>query len=70
MTLLDWTILTLYCLAILGLAIHFQRRASGGLVDFFAAGRDLPWWVIGFADVAGYTGRGAGICHVALPLRL
>jgi SSS family solute:Na+ symporter len=60
MTLLDWTILTLYCLAILGLAIHFQRRASGGLVDFFAAGRDLPWWVIGFADVAGYTGGGQG----------
>lgn len=60
MTLLDWTILALYCLAILGLAFHFQRRASGGLVDFFAAGRDLPWWVIGFADVAGYTGGGQG----------
>ena len=60
MTLLDWTILTIYCLAILGLAFHFQRRASGGLVDFFAAGRDLPWWVIGFADVAGYTGGGQG----------
>jgi len=55
---LDWTILGCYCTLIVGLALHFQKRASGGLVEFFAAGRDLPWWVIGFADVAGYTGGG------------
>jgi len=55
---LDWTILGCYCTLIVGLALHFQKRASGGLVEFFAAGRDLAWWVIGFADVAGYTGGG------------
>lgn len=60
MNLLDWLILVFYCVAILGLAAYFQKRASGGIVDFFAAGRDLPWWVIGFADVAGYTGGGQG----------
>lgn len=60
MRVFDWIILALYCAAILGLAGYFQKRASGGLVDFFAAGRDLPWWVIGFADVAGYTGGGQG----------
>jgi len=57
---LDWIILLLYCVAILGLAGYFRKRASGGIVEFFAAGRDLPWWVIGFADVAGYTGGGQG----------
>lgn len=60
MSLFDWTILGLYCALILGLALYFQKRASGGVVEFFAAGRDLPWWVIGFADVAGYTGGGQG----------
>lgn len=55
---LDWIILGCYCALIVGLAVHFQKRASGGLVEFFAAGRDLPWWVIGLADVAGYTGGG------------
>ncbi|MBS1814626.1 MAG: hypothetical protein JSS87_07105 [Acidobacteria bacterium] len=60
MRLFDWTILGIYCALILGLALYFQKRASGGVVEFFAAGRDLPWWVIGFADVAGYTGGGQG----------
>ena len=60
MSTIDWTILAAYCAAILGLAVYFQKRASGGIVDFFVAGRDLPWWVIGFADVAGYTGGGQG----------
>lgn len=32
--------------------------------EFFVAGRNLPWWVIGFADVAGYTGGGQGFVMV------
>jgi len=61
---LDWLILAVYCLAILGLALYFQSRASKGVEEFFVAGRDLPWWVIGFADVAGYTGGGQGFVMV------
>lgn len=57
---LDWIILAVYCASVLGLALYFQKRASQGLEEFFIAGRDLPWWVIGFADVAGYTGGGQG----------
>jgi Na+/proline symporter len=64
MATLDWLILTIYCLGILGLALYFQARASKGLEEFFVAGRDLPWWVIGFADVAGYTGGGQGFVMV------
>ncbi|MEO6924001.1 MAG: hypothetical protein ABI142_09265, partial [Bryocella sp.] len=56
----DWIILAIYCILIVALALYFQKRASGGVVDYFAAGRQLPWWVIGFADVAGYTGGGQG----------
>jgi Na+/proline symporter len=55
---LDWTILIVYCAAILGVGLYFRDRASRGVEDFFVAGRDLPWWVIGFADVASYTGGG------------
>ncbi|HZT33221.1 MAG TPA: hypothetical protein VFA33_25255 [Bryobacteraceae bacterium] len=58
MNLLDWTILVAYCAAILGVGLYFRARASRGVEDFFVAGRDLPWWVIGFADVASYTGGG------------
>jgi solute:Na+ symporter, SSS family len=61
---LDWGILGLYCLGILLLAWYFHVRASRGVEGFFIAGRDLPWWVIGFADVAGYTGGGQGFVMV------
>lgn len=61
---IDWLILAVYCLGVLALALHFRKRASRGLEEFFVAGRNLPWWVIGFADVAGYTGGGQGFVMV------
>jgi SSS family solute:Na+ symporter len=64
MATLDWLILAIYCIGILGFAFYFQARASKNVEAFFIAGRDLPWWVIGFADVAGYTGGGQGFVMV------
>lgn len=61
---LDWLILVTYCIGILALALYFRKRASRGIEEFFVAGRNLPWWVIGFADVAGYTGGGQGFVMV------
>ena len=61
---LDWAILAIYGSAILGLALYFRKRASRGVEEFFIAGRNLPWWVIGFADVSGYTGGGQGFIVV------
>ncbi|HEV2325711.1 MAG TPA: hypothetical protein VGS10_17300 [Terracidiphilus sp.] len=58
MTFIDWVILILYCAGILFLAWRFHTRASRGIEQFFVAGRNLPWWVIGLGDVAGYTGGG------------
>lgn len=64
MTPLDWLILAVCCLGILALPLYFRDRASRGIEEFFIAGRNLPWWVIGFADVAGYTGGGQGFVMV------
>lgn len=58
MSFIDWVILVLYCVGILFLAWSFHAKASRGIEQFFIADRNLPWWVIGFADVAGYTGGG------------
>ncbi|HEX4029758.1 MAG TPA: hypothetical protein VHX20_05300 [Terracidiphilus sp.] len=58
MSLIDWLILMLYCAGILFLAWCFHARAGRGVEGFFIADRNLPWWAIGFADVAGYTGGG------------
>jgi Na+/proline symporter len=64
MGLSDWLILAIYSAGILVLALYFRGRASRGLEEFFIAGRSLPWWVIGFADVAGYTGGGQGFVMI------
>jgi solute:Na+ symporter, SSS family len=64
MALFDWIILAVYCVAVLGLALFFRARAGKNIENFFIAGRNLPWWVIGFADVAGYTGGGQGFVMV------
>lgn len=64
MVTLDWLILAIYCIGILAFALYFRARASKNVEAFFIAGRDLPWWVIGFADVAGYTGGGQGFVMV------
>jgi Na+/proline symporter len=64
MATLDWIILAIYCIGIMAMALYFRARASKGLEEFFIAGRNLPWWVIGFADVAGYTGGGQGFVMI------
>ncbi|MBD3335280.1 MAG: sodium:proline symporter [Candidatus Eisenbacteria bacterium] len=49
---LDWIILGLYALFVLGIGIVFSRRASRSTEEFFISGRRLPWWLAGTSMVA------------------
>lgn len=60
----DWVILGVYLAAVLAIGLYFRARASQGVEEFFIADRKLPWWVIGFADVASYTGGGQAFITV------
>jgi solute:Na+ symporter, SSS family len=51
---LDWTIVAVYCLVMLGIGLYFSRRASESPEHFFIGGRDMPWWLIGLSDVTSY----------------
>lgn len=55
----DWVIVVAYCACALGIGAYFTKRASRSPEDFFIAGRKLPWWVIGFSNVATYSGSSA-----------
>lgn len=59
MTFWDWLVIALYLALSLGIGVYFMRRAAGSMEDYFIAGRSLPWWVIGFANCASYTGASA-----------
>jgi SSS family solute:Na+ symporter len=52
LTLLDWSLLVGYFVASFAVGFYFYRRASGGVVEFFLSGRQLPWWLAGTSMVA------------------
>ena len=52
---LDFLILGLYCVGIIGLAQYVSLNKSGKDItseDYFLAGRSLPWWAIGASLIA------------------
>jgi len=52
MQLIDWLIVLAYLLCSLGVGLYLSRRAATSLVDFFASGRSLPWWLAGTSMAA------------------
>jgi Na+/proline symporter len=49
---LDWIIIGGYLALTLAIGLGLTKRASGGVDDFFLAGRKLPWWLVGTSMVA------------------
>src|SRR5438552_3081410 len=68
MTSLDWLMIALYFGVLLGVAWWVVRRSKDTAADYFLAGRNLGWWIVGasiFASnigsehVVGLAGSGA-----------
>lgn len=51
LTMLDYILIVLYFLALIGLGFFLQKRASGSMEDYFLAGKSLPWWAIGISGM-------------------
>jgi Na+/proline symporter len=49
---LDWASIVIYLLVLVAIAIFFSRFMSGAK-DFFAGGRQIPWWVAGISMYMG-----------------
>ena len=49
---LDWTIIGLYFVLSISIALFMSRRAGKSTDDFFLSGRKLPWWIAGTSMVA------------------
>ncbi|MBV8654559.1 MAG: Na+:solute symporter, partial [Candidatus Eremiobacteraeota bacterium] len=52
LTQLDWIIVVLSLGVTFVPAIVLARRAGRNVTEFFAAGRQAPWWLIGISLVA------------------
>ena len=56
---LDWAVVGAYVAGVVFIGLYFARRGSASADDYVVAGRKLPWWVIGFSDVASAAGADA-----------
>jgi len=56
MQILDWIVLSLYFLMLLGIGLWAYFRVKNS-ADFYTAGGKLPWWLSGISHhVSGYSG--------------
>ena len=62
---LNWTVLALYLLGMLGLGVYFMRRESGS-DDFFRGGGRVPWWAAG---ISIYATMLSAITYMAIPAK-
>jgi Na+/proline symporter len=52
LTAVDWTVIVLYFVVSIAIALVYSRRAGGSSQEFFLSGRALPWWLAGTSMVA------------------
>ena len=49
---LDWSFIVLYFIVSLAIGAAVSRRAGQDSTEFFAAGKQMPWWLLGISMVA------------------
>ncbi|MEI6890609.1 MAG: sodium:solute symporter family protein [Pontiella sp.] len=52
MTGLDWSIIGMFFVVVIGIGIWQSRQAGKSSSDFFLGGRGMPWWLLGVSMVA------------------
>ncbi len=52
MSAIDYSIVAVYLLAMVGIGLYFQRKASTGIDSYFLGDRDLPWWALGASGMS------------------
>lgn len=50
--LLDYLVIAAYVVILVVVAIIAKKRGQNSLDDYFAGGKDLPWWLVGISMVA------------------
>ena len=62
---LNWTVLALYLVAMLGMGIYFMRKENGA-DDFFKGGGRIPWWAAG---ISIYATMLSAITYMTIPAK-
>jgi SSS family solute:Na+ symporter len=63
---LDWAVIIAYMLLSIGIAFFVAKHKSKNITDFFIAGRNLPWWLLGTSIAATWFATDAPLAVTAL----
>ncbi|MEP3210195.1 MAG: sodium:solute symporter family protein [Maribacter sp.] len=63
---LDWAVIIAYLLLSIGIAFFVVKHKSKNITDFFVAGRNLPWWLLGTSIAATWFATDAPLAVTAL----
>lgn len=53
---LDWIVIALFCLALIGIIVWVMRQKQGNAEDYFLGGKDATWIAIGASIFASNIG--------------
>jgi len=63
---LDWLVIFTYLLISIGIAFFVVKHKSKNITEFFVAGRNLPWWLLGTSIAATWFATDAPLAVTAL----
>ena len=67
LTWLDWAVIIVYLLSMLGMGLYFYLREKRmSTADFFVGGRTIPFWAAG---VSLYAANTSSISYIAIPAK-
>jgi SSS family solute:Na+ symporter len=49
---IDWAVVVVYCILVVGIGVVQKKKADKGTDDYFVSGRKLSWWMAGTAMAA------------------
>lgn len=63
MTVLDWFVVAVYMLGMIGLSVYLGRNQVDE-ADYYVGGRNLPWWAVGISTMATQS---SAISFISIP---
>ncbi len=61
---IDLTVVLVYLVGVALVGFLIRKKASSGLDNYYLAGRNLPWWVLGIAGCSSYIDIGGTMALV------
>lgn len=63
---LDWSVIGVYFLAVIGISIYVSRNMGDSTSDFFLGGQKIPWWAAGLSI---FGSKLSALTFIAIPAK-